>query len=128
MDPRQVTFSQAGQALPCITGRVNRPLHERSLIVLPQATEILLDAHRINRLPISNPEMDNLVVSREWPRIVRAIDEVPDGTILLTSTYQPDTGPPILRRALDELRHRFNFELLESAADGLQVVRLHSRR
>jgi hypothetical protein len=90
-------------------------------------TEILLKVHRVNLLPISNPEQDDLIISRVWPRIVAVIDAVPDGTILLTSTLRPLTGPPILQRALGELQQRFDFQVLESSPDGLQVIRLHSR-
>jgi hypothetical protein len=78
-------------------------------------------------LPISNPEQDDLIISRVWPRIVAVIDAVPDGTILLTSTLRPLTGPPILQRALGELQQRFDFQVLASSPDGLQVIRLHSR-
>jgi hypothetical protein len=108
-----------------------------ALVVVGQTTEILLKVRRVNLLPISNPEEDSLIISRVWPRIVAAIDAVPDGTILLTSTIQPQTGPrqpwnwsipsPILQRALAELQHRFDFQVLESSPDGLQVVRLHLR-
>jgi hypothetical protein len=110
----------------------------RALVVLPQrsepglgrmwvTTEILLKVGRVNLLPISNPEEDNLIISRAWPRIAAAIDAVPDGTILLTCTLQPQTGPPILQLALGELQQRFYFQVLESSPDGLQVIRLHSR-
>jgi hypothetical protein len=93
-------------------------------------TEILMKARRANLLPISNPEQDNQIMSRTWPRIASAVDEVPDGTILLTAAFQiePPSGPPILLRALQELRQRFYFQILESSPDGLQVVRLHPRR
>jgi len=109
-----------------------------ALVVVPQrsepgmgrmwvTTEILLKVRRVNLLPISNPEQDNQIITRVWPRIVAAIDAVPNGTILLTSTLQPQTGPQILQRALEELQHRFEFQVLESTPDGLQVIRLQSR-
>jgi hypothetical protein len=108
-----------------------------ALVVVPQVpdriwvgdvtTEILLKVRRVNVLPISNPEQDDLIISRVWPRIVAVIDAVPDGTILLTSTLRPLTGPPILQRALGELQQRFDFQVLASSPDGLQVIRLHSR-
>jgi hypothetical protein len=108
-----------------------------ALVVVPQVpdriwvgdvtTEILLKVRRVNVLPISNPEQDTLIISHVWPRIVAVIDAVPDGTILLTSTLRPLTGPPILQRALGELQQRFDFQVLESSPDGLQVIRLHSR-
>lgn len=98
-----------------------------ALVVVPQTTEILLKVRRVNLLPISNPEEDTLVLAREWPRIAAAIDAVPAGTILLTSTLVPQTGPPILQRALEELRIRFDFEVLDSSPNGLQVVRVHPR-
>jgi hypothetical protein len=113
-----------------------------ALVVVPQpagrmwvTTEILLKARRVNLLPISNPEEDTLVISREWPRIVAAIGAVPDGTILLTSTLPPQTDPLALQRSLGELlqrtraelQQRFYFQVLESSPDGLQVVRLHPR-
>lgn len=99
-----------------------------ALVLAPQATEILLKVRRVNLLPISNPEEDTLVISRVWPRVVAAIDAVPDGTILLASSIQPQTVPPILQRALGELQRRFDFQVLESAPSGFQVIRLHRAR
>jgi hypothetical protein len=108
-----------------------------ALVLVPQVrdriwvgnvtTEILLKVHRIDLLPISNPEGDSLFMSRVWPRVVAAIDTVPDGTILLTSTLQPQAGVPILQRARGELQQRFDFQVLETTPDGLQVIRLHAR-
>jgi hypothetical protein len=114
-----------------------------ALVVVPQpggrmwvTTEILLKVHRVNLLPISNPEEDTLVISRVWPRVVAAIDAVPDGTILLTSNLPPQTDlrtlqltlGELLQRTRGELQQRFHFQLLESSPDGLQVIRLHPRR
>ena len=93
-----------------------------------QATEILLKVHRVNLLPISEPLEDNLIISREWPRIAATIDAVPDGTILLTSKFEPRAEVVILQRALGELRQRFDFQVLEVSRDGFQVIRLHPRR
>jgi hypothetical protein len=93
--------------------------------MMPYTTEVLLKARRANVLPIGEPVEDNLIIDREWPRIVAAVDAVPDGTILLTSTLEPQT--PILQRALAELRQRFDFQVVESSPNGLQVIRLHSR-
>jgi hypothetical protein len=73
---------------------------------------------------LSNPEEDTLVISRVWPRVAAAIDAVPDGTILLTSSVQPQTSPLILQRALGERRRVFDFQVLDSSPDRLQVVRL----
>jgi hypothetical protein len=95
--------------------------------IIPRTTETLLKLRRVNRLPISEPLEDNLIISHVWPRIVAAIDAVPDGTILLTSTLRPQTDLPILQRALGELQQRFDFQVLESSPDGLQVIRLHAR-
>jgi hypothetical protein len=95
--------------------------------IVPYTTEVLLKVRRVNLLPISEPVEDNLVISREWPRILGTIDAVPDGTILLTSTGVRPTSVPILQRALGELQQRFDFQVLETSPDGLQVVRLHSR-
>jgi hypothetical protein len=92
---------------------------------MPQTTEALLKVRRDNLLPIGEPVEDNLIISRVWPRIVGAIDAVPDGTILLMSTSPPQL--PILQRALGELQQRFDFQVLESSPDGLQVIRLRSR-
>jgi hypothetical protein len=104
-----------------------------ALVAIPQrldrmwvTTEVLLSAGRVNLLPISNPEQDSLILPRVWPRIAAAVEAVPDGTILLTSVPQPQTGPPILQRVLGELQRRFQFQVLESSPYGLQVVRLHS--
>jgi hypothetical protein len=93
--------------------------------IMPQTTEALLKVRRDNLLPIGEPVEDNLIISRVWPRIVAAIDAVPDGTILLMSTSPPQL--PILQRALGELQQRFDFQVLESSPDGLQVIRLRSR-
>jgi hypothetical protein len=103
-----------------------------ALVVAPQATEILLKVHRVNVLPISNPQEDTQIISRLSPRIVASIDAVPAGTILLTSTLVPQSdlarsALPILQFALGELHRRFDFRVLESSPDGLQVIRLHSR-
>jgi hypothetical protein len=98
------------------------------LVVEPAETDILLKADRINLLPISNPEQDSLIMPRVWPRVVAAIDRVPDGTILLTSAFEPKTSPPILQSALEELHRRFDFKVLETSPEGFQVVRLQSRR
>ena len=85
-----------------------------ALVVVPhstQTTEILLKVRRVNLLPISYPEEDSLFISRVWPRTAAAIDTVPDGTILLTSTLLPQTEsypplPPILPRVLEKLHQR----------------------
>jgi hypothetical protein len=103
-----------------------------ALVVAPQATEILLKVHRVNVLPISNPQEDTQIISRLAPRIVASIDAVPAGTILLTSTLVPQSdlarsALPILQFALGELHRRFDFRVLESSPDGLQVIRLHPR-
>jgi hypothetical protein len=95
---------------------------------IPQTTDILLKVHRDNLLPIGETEEDNLILSFVWPRIAAAIDAVPDGTVLLTFRPMPQTNPPIVQRTLSELRQRFDFEVLETSPDGLQVIRLHSRR
>jgi hypothetical protein len=96
-------------------------------VVLPQAPDILLKARRVNLLPISEPLEENLTIPRLWPKIAGAIDAAPDGTILLTSTLPSQTNLPILQRTLGKLRQRFDFQVLESSPDGLQVIRLHSR-
>ena len=69
---------------------------------------------------------DNLLISRLWPRIVGAIDATPDGTILLTSTLRSQSDLPILQRTVGELQQRFDFQVLETSPDGLEVIRLHS--
>jgi hypothetical protein len=94
----------------------------------PKTTDILLRVHRGNLLPIGEPEEDNLIIPHAWPQIVAAIHAIPDGTILLTSPSTPQTKPLIIQRTLEELQHRFEFEVLESSLDGLQIVRLHLRR
>ena len=116
-----------GPALVVVPGRSEAGLGRVGRMWV--TTEILLKVRRANLLPISNPEQDDQIISRVWPRVVAAIDAVPDGTILLTSTLplQPPSGPPILLRALGELQQRFYFQVLESSPEGLQVIRLHSR-
>ncbi|RUP01487.1 MAG: hypothetical protein EKK34_28680 [Mycobacterium sp.] len=103
------------------------PGHGPVLIVISQATEVLLKLHRVNLLPISHPEQDNLILSREWPRIAKAIDGIRDGTILLTSSLHPQSEPLILLRARERIQIRFESELLENTQDGLQIIRLHLR-
>jgi hypothetical protein len=106
-----------------------------ALVVLPESatetivdtTEVLLKARRVNLLPISVPLQNDLISSHEWPRVVAAIDAMPDGTILVTSTRVAQIGPALLQRALGELRQRFDFQVLENSSDGLQVIRLHLR-
>jgi hypothetical protein len=93
----------------------------------PQTTDVLLKVHRVNLLPISEPVQDNLVISRAWPRILAAIDAVPDGTILLTSRVVLQSDPVIQQLALGALHRRFEFQVLESSPEGLQVIRLHTR-
>ena len=103
-----------------------------ALVVAPQATEILLKVHRVNVLPISNPEEDTLIISRAVAADSREHRRCAGGTILLTSTLVAAKRPcprarPILQFALGELHQRFDFQVLESSPDGLQVIRLHSR-
>ena len=72
-----------------------------ALVVLPESTtemimdttEVLLKVHRVNLLPISVPLQNDLISSHEWPRVVAAIDAMPDGTILVTSTRVAQIGP-----------------------------------
>jgi hypothetical protein len=106
-----------------------------ALVVLPESTtemimdttEVLLKVHRVNLLPISVPLQNDLISSHEWPRVVAAIDAMPDGTILVTSTRVAQIGPALLQRTLGELQQRFDFQVLENSSDGLQVIRLHLR-
>jgi hypothetical protein len=98
-----------------------------ALVIAPNTTEILLRAHRVNLLPISNPDEDNLIISRVWPRIEAVIDAMPDGTVLLTAPIDAVAGPQILTRALAQLHQRFDFQVLEDTSEGFQVVRLKLR-
>lgn len=106
-----------------------------ALVVIPQGlnrmsvtTEILLRVRRVNLLPISNPEQDTLIMSRLWLRIITVLHNLPEGTILLTSTFVPPNSPPIMKRVLEELQRHFVFQVLAAGPSGAEAVLLHPRR
>ena len=98
-------------------------------------TEILLEADRRNLLPISHPPEDSLIESSAG-RVRDAAEEVPAGTLMLTSPVPPPgsyekEGIPefaaVELAALDVLKQRFRFVPVERNTSGLEVVRLVPR-
>jgi len=115
---------------------------ERALVVMePELTvETLVRAGRINVLPISHPEQENLVAEETDPKVIAAVDRLRPGTLMLTQPAAWNTAvkPPSVPRlnglvrvqhlALDRIRSRFELEILERGRDGLAIVRLTPRR
>jgi len=113
------------------------------VLVEPElGVETLVRSGRVNVLPFSDPEQENLVPRQADPRVLRAIDGLPSGTLMLTQPSQidapvkPTAVPPytqegklvrIQRLALDRIRERFRLTTVERAAGDLMMVRLVSR-
>jgi len=88
--------------------------------------ETLMRTDRINALPISVPLSDTLVFDDSWPRVARAVDRLPPGTVLITQTRA--TGfLPLQLRALGRIRSRFDLRVLERGPSGLAAFRLVPR-
>lgn len=98
MDPRQVTFSQAGQALPCITRPSPRNLHEKSRLA---ANGLLEETHWLDlKRELSSGNSANKELAKDISAF--ALD---GGTILIG--IDEDTSPPSLWPvALDGLAER----------------------
>ena len=101
-------------------------------------TEVLMRAGRRNLLPISHPPEDVLIESSQG-RVRAASEQVPAGTLLLTSPVPgpqsppaPTGAPPLFNElqliALSVLHQRFAFRLVERSTVGLELVRLVPRR
>jgi hypothetical protein len=101
-------------------------------------TEILMRAGRRNLLPISHPPEDVLIKSSQG-RVRAASEQLPAGTLLLTSPVPGPQSPPaptgaspffneLQLIALAVLHQRFVFRLVERSTAGLELVRLVPRR
>jgi len=101
-------------------------------------TEILIQGHRRNLLPINNPIEDDLLDSSD--DLVRdAAWQVPAGTLMLTTPPPKVPGKTgtlggnpldfvgVQVVALNILHDRFAFHRVETTQDGLQLVRLQPR-
>ncbi len=124
------------------------PAH-RQVILLPRfpdlGTEILIDSHRANLLPIGDPKADGLVPSVWLPRVRAALARIHTGRRILIDTEalkviadlrNPAVHPlqaPIdgggveaewILRALDQ---RFVIRPIARAPDGLIVAQLQAR-
>lgn len=97
-------------------------------------TEVLMRSGRRNLLPISHAPEDVLIES-SYPRVRRSAEDVPPGTLLLTSPVpEPPgglsaTGLPIdfnilQELALEVLHRRFAFHRIEGSPETLELVRL----
>jgi hypothetical protein len=115
------------------------PDQPAAVLIEPElTTEVLMQAHRANLLPISNPAEDYLIGSSE-ARVRAAAESVPAGTFLLTQPgpKQPgELGPIGLPRDFNELQNealsvlhrRFAFRLLQRTPSGIELVRLARKR
>lgn len=123
-----VLDARAPGGVKLLAGRL--PPHAPALVITePNLTsEILIRAGRRNVLPVSNPAQD-VLISSSWGRVIAASEQVPAGTLLLTSIV-PDGYPgfnELQQAALSELHHRFAFRPVEWTPEGLELVRLASK-
>jgi len=109
------------------------------VIVAPElSVETLVRSGRVNLLPISHPQQENIVPDQAIPRVLRAIDRLRPGTLMLA---QPDIFDPIeppsdllnelvalQKLAVDRIRARFDLQEIERSPSGLAIVRLVPRR
>ena len=131
LDPRAAAAAGMLDALPA-----TKPV---AVLIEPElTTEVLMQAGRANLLPISNPAEDSLIDS-SGERVRSAIDELPAGTLLLTSPPPKRLGELALggiprdfnqlqEDALAALRARFAFRLIRRTRAGIELVRLVPRR
>jgi len=104
--------------------------------------ETLVRSDRVNVLPIGDPEQDNVVPNETYPKVRRAIDRLPPGTLMLTQLavfgapvkplgLRPNSRGRLVRQqklALDRIRARFRLEEVDRSPRGFAVVRLAARR
>ena len=109
-----------------------------ALVVMePELTvETLVRSGRVNILPISHPEQDNLIPDHTEPKIIAAVDALRPGTLMLTQPAAwntPVKAPAVVvanglvrvqRLALDRIRARFRLQVIDGAPAGLAIVRL----
>lgn len=114
------------------------------VIAEPDLTvETLMRSDRVNLLPISDPEQDDVIRAERLPEVLAAVDRLPPGTLMLLQTAALDAPakgnslPPsrvpgkvvaLQKRALERIRSRFGLETIESEPGGLSIVRLVGRR
>jgi hypothetical protein len=120
------------------------PKGEPALVITePElSVETLVRSDRVNVLPIGDPEQDNLVPDETGPKVRRAIDRLPPGTLMLTQlavfdapakplAVRPDSRRKLVRVqkvALDRIRARFRLEEVDRSPRGFAIVRLAARR
>jgi len=117
---------------------------EPALVIMEPAlsVETLVRSERVNVLPIGDPEQDNVVPHESYPKVRRAIDGLPPGTLMLAQlralgapakppAVRPDSRRKLVRLqkvALDRIRARFRLEEVDRSPRGFAVVRLAARR
>lgn len=120
------------------------PKGEPALVITePElSVETLVRSDRVNVLPIGDPEQDNLVPNETYPKVRRAIDRLPPGTLMLTQLavfdapvkplgLRPNSRGRLVRQqklALDRIRARFRLEEVDRSPRGFAVVRLAARQ
>ncbi|MBA3422798.1 MAG: hypothetical protein H0U12_13085 [Thermoleophilaceae bacterium] len=120
----------------------NLPPGETALVIAePElSVETLVRSGRANALPISHPEQDNLVPDKADSRVIRAVNGLSPGTLMLIQrkavgapTKLPGRPPDhrklvrLQKLALDRIRARFLLEEVERSPSGLAIVRLLPR-
>ncbi len=106
------------------------------------SVETLVRSDRVNVLPIGDPEQDSVVPDETYPKVRRAIDRLPPGTLMLTQlgVFDAPAKPPAVRPesrrklvrlqkvALDRIRARFRLEEVDRSPRGFVIIRLAARR
>lgn len=88
--------------------------------------ELAMRSGRLNSLPWSDPAQDDLIFTRTWPRVERAIAAMPDRTWLITDGPNAD-WTHLQYKTVAALRDRYDFE--EVARDGIvRIDRLTAKR
>jgi len=111
------------------------------VLVEPELTvETLVRSGRVNLVPISHPEQENIVPKQAGPRILATIDRLPPGTLMLAqpAAFDAPTKAPgafipgqlvrLQKLALARIRAHFLLQEIDRSASGLTVVRLVRRR
>ena len=114
-----------------------RPGEPALVLMEPELTvETLVRGGRVNVLPISHPEQENLVPDRSDPKVIAAVDALRPGTLMLTqpaaweTPVKPEAVPVanglvhVQRLALDRIRARFSLQVIDQAPGGLAIVAL----
>jgi len=114
-----------------------RPGKPALVLMEPELTvETLVRSGRINVLPISHPEQENLVPDHADPRVIATVDALQPGTLMLTqpAAWNTPVKPPavpvanglvrVQRLALDRIRARFRLQVIDQAPAGLAIVSL----